>query len=423
MRLTLRRADAYRLYLLISGWQSFAFTLAFTINLVYQARQVGLNPLQLVLIGACLELTALLTEAPTGVVADVFSRRLSVILGYILLGAGFIVEGALPYFAALLIAQVILGCGFTFISGAKSAWIADEIGLARAGDAFLRGAQAEQICGFAAIFCSVALASFSLQLAIICAGLMLLALALLLILLMPEAGFKRVSSSPRQNWQALFSTFRAGASLVRGRRLLLLIMIATIIHGAFSEGFDRLWTAHVLGSFHLPALGQLDDIVWFGIISAVAMPLGALAAEIARRRLDLGSSDALARALMTIYALMLVCALAFALSGSLVVALLGYWGARALRQLRDPLMDAWINQHTESPLRATVLSIQGQADAFGQIAGGPVIGAVGLLASVRTAIALSALMLTPILAVFRRTLGAPRPPTVPSGRDGHAPLE
>ena len=39
----------------------------FTINLVYQVKQIGLNPLQLVLVGTTLELTAFLTEIPTGV--------------------------------------------------------------------------------------------------------------------------------------------------------------------------------------------------------------------------------------------------------------------------------------------------------------------------------------------------------------------
>ena len=160
----------------MSGVESFALTLAFTINLVYQVQQVGLNPLQLVLIGTCLELTAFLFEIPTGIVADVYSRRLSVIIGFLLLGIGFIVEGSFPLFEALLVAQVIMGIGYTFLSGAKPAWIVDEIGQERAASAFLRASQVSQVCGFVAIFASVAVASVSLQLAIVVAGLILLAL-------------------------------------------------------------------------------------------------------------------------------------------------------------------------------------------------------------------------------------------------------
>ena len=87
---------------------------------------------------------------------------------------------------------------------------------------------------------------------------------------------------------------------------------------------------------------------------------------------------------------------------------MGLWLTQAARQVRNPLMEAWINLYVESDVRATVLSIQGQADAFGQIAGGPVVGAIGLASSVRTAISVSGLMLLPILVVFRRTLGEGR---------------
>ena len=362
-----RKVGAYKLYLLMIGVQAFALTTVFTINLVYQVKQVGLNPLQLVLIGTTLELTAFLMEIPTGVVADVYSRRLSVILGFFLLGCGFIVEGSLPLFEALLVAQVIMGLGYTFLSGATSAWIVDEIGQERAGQAFLRGAQMAQVSSFSAIFVSVALASISLQLAIISGGLLLLFLTAFLTLVMPEAGFQRRPDRERESWKALFVTFREGLSLVRKRQILLLIMAATVIHGAFTEGFDRLWTAHLLQNFSLPPLGQLDEIVWFGIISAVAMPLTLAATEVIRRRLDVSDGRLVAATLIGVYVVMICSVLLFTLGESFALVLLGLWLTQAARGIRNPLMESWINRHTESEVRATVLSIQGQADAFGQI--------------------------------------------------------
>lgn len=397
------KADAYKLYLAMSGIQSFAMTMVFTVNLVYQVKQVGLNPLQLVLVGTCLELTAFLMEIPTGVVADVYSRRLSVITGVALLGLGFLVEGSFPLFETLLLAQIIMGLGYTFLSGAQAAWIVDEIGTEKASAAFLRSAQLAQTTSFVAIFVSVAVASVSLQVAIVSAGIIMLALALLLVLLMPEEGFQRQEASQRENWTTLFATFRGGLRLVRRRYLLMLIMVATIIHGAFSEGFDRLWTAHLLGNFTLPALGQLDEIVWFGIISAVGMPLSLLAMEYIRRGVDMTSNRSVTLALTAVYVAMIGGVLLFTLGESFALLLVGLWITGAMRAIRNPLMEAWINQHTESGVRATVLSIQGQADAFGQIAGGPVVGAVGYFSSVRMAITISALMLVPILGVFRRS--------------------
>ncbi len=399
-----RKAAAYPLYLFMMAAQAAALTMVFTVNLVYQVQQVGLNPLQLVLVGTTLELTAFLFEIPTGVVADVHSRRLSVIIGFALLGIGFLVEGSLPLFEALLLAQVIMGLGYTFLSGATSAWIADEIGPQQAANAFLRGSQVSQVVSFASIFISVLIASYSLQAAIIAGGSLLVCLSLLLMIVMPEAGFKRRSPGEQSDWRALFVTFRAGMSMIRGSRFLLLILLATVFHGAFSEGFDRLWTAHLLASYTFPPLGELDQIVWFGIISAVSMPLCLAATEFLRRRLDFADGRPVAAALITVYIIMIGSVLLFVYGGSFAWALLGLWLVQAMRGIRNPLMEAWVNQHTASEVRATVLSVQGQADALGQIAGGPLVGTVGLLASVRLAISISALLLLPILPVFRRSI-------------------
>ncbi|MGB3904766.1 MAG: hypothetical protein WBB22_07565 [Anaerolineae bacterium] len=67
-------------------------------TLLYQLTVVQLNPLQFVLVGTTLDATIFLFEVPTGVLADVDSRRLSVITGYTLIGAGFIIEGSFALF-------------------------------------------------------------------------------------------------------------------------------------------------------------------------------------------------------------------------------------------------------------------------------------------------------------------------------------
>ena len=64
---------------------------------------LGLDPLQLVLVGTTLEATAFVCEIPTGVVADVYGRRLSVIIGLLLIAFGFLLEGLVPQFAAVLL--------------------------------------------------------------------------------------------------------------------------------------------------------------------------------------------------------------------------------------------------------------------------------------------------------------------------------
>ena len=60
---------------------------------VYLVRTLHLSPLQLVLMGTAMEGAVFLFEVPTGVVADTYSRRLSLIVGYLGMGAAWVTVG------------------------------------------------------------------------------------------------------------------------------------------------------------------------------------------------------------------------------------------------------------------------------------------------------------------------------------------
>src|ERR1044071_1824092 len=100
------------------------------------------GPLELVLAGTALEVAYFLSEVPTGVIADVYSRRLSCIVGAFIMGVAWLIEGAFPTLVPIMIAQALLGLGWTCFSGAAEAWIAGEVGEARAGPAIVRAGQA-----------------------------------------------------------------------------------------------------------------------------------------------------------------------------------------------------------------------------------------------------------------------------------------
>jgi len=108
-------------YLMMQAAASLLFSMVFTVMTVYRVESVHLNEFQLVLIGTVLELSYFLFEIPTGVLADTYSRRLSVVLGFILIGVGYVLEGLIPLFTAGLLAQVIAGLGYGFSSGASEA--------------------------------------------------------------------------------------------------------------------------------------------------------------------------------------------------------------------------------------------------------------------------------------------------------------
>jgi DHA3 family tetracycline resistance protein-like MFS transporter len=402
----LRRPGAYPVYLILSGASTLFSAMMFTVLSVYYVTVVGLNPLQLVLVGTALEVTAFLFEVPTGVVADVYSRRLSVIIGTFLVGVCFVIEGLVPLFGAILLAEVIRGVGETFISGAREAWVADEVGEARVGQVFMRAAQVRQAARLAGTFAGVGLASVQLNLPVVLGGGLIMALGLFLVFAMPEQGFRPAPREGRTSWQTMGHTFREGARVVRRSPVLLTLLGVEIFGGAASEGFDRLRDAHLLTHFRFPETGGLKPVVWFGVLSAGSQVLGFLAIQVFGRRLDRAGRNpsATARTLLALEALTVLSIFVFGLAGNFALALGALWAKAVVGGLAGPLQGAWLVQNIDPRVRATVLSMNSQANAFGQAAGGPAIGLIGTVRSLRAAMAASGVALSPAVALYAHAL-------------------
>ncbi len=400
----MRKLSAYAIYLIHSGGYSLFSAMAYTIIAVYYVEVVGLNPLQLVLIGTALEVSAFLLEIPTGVVADVYSRRLSIIIGTALLGFCCILLGSIPFFVAILLSHVIGGAGYTFLSGAAQAWIADETSEAIASKAYMRGAQVSQLCSLIGIVASTGLAHLQLNLPTIVGGALFIGLAIFTAFTMPEVGFQPIPQQERTSWRAMRDTFREGIRVVRERSVLVAILSIGIFFGMHTEGFDRLWEAHLLKNFTFPEIGTLEPVIWFGVINVGANIIQIVGTEIARRSLDTSSRLAVPRALFLINTLLVANLVAFGLVGNFALVIVIYWSIRLFRSLDQTISTIWINQHVDSRVRATIFSIMGQADACGQAVGGPIFGAIGRIVSLRAAMVTAGALLSPVLPIFMRTI-------------------
>jgi MFS transporter, DHA3 family, tetracycline resistance protein len=396
--------------MLLSGGYAFLFSLAITVNLVYQTQQAGLTPLQLVLVGTVLQATIFLCEIPTGVIADLCGRRLSIVVGLTLLGLGFALNGAIPEFETIMAAQVLWGCGLTFLSGAHQAWIADEVGVERAGSVYFRSSQVDQVCRIIAIPISVGLATIQLNVPLLVAGGLLPVLAVVMLIVMPENGFQRPRAAmPQLPFNHLTGTVRESGKLIRHSPLLMTLFCISAFYGMASQGFDRLWVAHFYENLGFPGIGELQPVVWFGIIRFGTAVGSILAVEVLRRHVNTSSHASVSRWLFAINAFQMLSLLVFAFSGDFLVGMLAVWSAVSLSRMYDPLQIAWINQNVPSHVRATVISLNSQTASIGQIAGGPVLGVVGTLLNLRAAMLGAALALAPALLLYMRAFhqGAP----------------
>ncbi|ERI93762.1 transporter, major facilitator family protein [Clostridiales bacterium oral taxon 876 str. F0540] len=385
------------IYLTYSGATALFFSMVFTVSQVYRIDIIHLNPFQLVLVGTVLEASCFIFEIPTGIVADMKSRKLSIVIGLILIGAAFTIEGSIQLFTAVIISQLLWGIGYTFTSGADEAWIADELGGKNLDLIYLKGAQTGQAASFIGIVISTLISTKAVKLPMIIGGLLFIALAIFLLLFMQETNFTPASEEDRSSWAQMRHTFMKGISCINKNKILLMMMAISLLYGLYSEGFDRLWTAHFLNDTGFPKALNIKPVVWIGIIDGCAMLLSIVAVEYIKRRMEKTGELDRVWILTLINLFMTAAIILFGLSKNFKAALSMYMIFFIMRTTNGPIFSAWRNKNIKSEVRATVISTYGQMDALGQIIGGPIIGLIALKISVSAAIAISGIILSPVI--------------------------
>lgn len=386
--------------------QAVCFSLFFTVQLIYQVTVIGLTPFQMVMVGAVLETTCFLFEVPTGVVADVYSRRLSILIGFALMGCAYTLEGAVPAFWSALAGQVFWGVGYTFTSGSIQAWVVDELGEESAGHIFLRGKQMWTLGGLVGILLAATLGLIAIRLPLLLAGAGMLTLSGCLALVMPETRMRPVPAAERTTFGHMKATAVAGYRLAMARPVVKVLVAVSLVVGLAAEAFDRLNVPLMIDRFDFPTLfGSDSPVLWFGISGAVGSLIGLAVSEVFKRRNPAAlGPGAPARLLAGCAALQVAALVVFSLSGRLWLAFAMLWTRTAVNAISSPVEDAWLNRHLDAGTRATVGSMTGQANSIGQVGGGLALGWVGSAVSIKAALLCSAVVLTPTIALYRRLI-------------------
>ena len=394
------KLSAYKTYLLFSAITAMCFSLVATVMIVYHIEIVHLNPLQLILVGTTLELACFIFEIPTGIVADVYSRKLSIVIGGVLTGVGFILEGSISSFIFVLVAQIVWGLGSTFISGSLEAWIAEEEKNKDLDEIYIKGAQAGQIGAFIGIVLSTVIANFSVRLPIIVSGVLFIILALFLWLYMPENNFKSSAPEDLNTFKKMVYTFKSGLKFVKSKSIIMILLAVTLFYGLSSEGYDRLSNAHFLQDTTLPKLGNLSSVTWFGIFGILGMILSFILMHFMAKNLKNEDNRKNGKLLLCINILYISSMLIFALTRNFSLMLIAYLATNTFRIINEPIFSAWLNGHIDDNSRATVLSINGQMNSLGQILGGPIIGIIATNISVSIGIVCTSLFVAPVLVLY-----------------------
>ena len=391
--MTTRRTDPARVFVRAFGTsEGFEWGLWLALT-VFWIVELGLSPARLILLGVVLEGSVLLSETPTGVVADVFSRRRSLILAQAIMGVSFVWAFASTKYWVILPAQALYGFGWTFRSGADTAWVTDELkGAAGATDddidrLLLQRHRWGMIVSLIVGPLTIAAGWFwSVRAAGIAIGVAYLVIAGWLVVVMTEDHF-----TPGKERSAGFvQTLRDGMGVVRSRPRLRILVAVIVIFSMGSEVFDRLGYAHFLDNAGIGEINAAgESLVAIGILFWVAALGGIAVNHSTERYFERGKG--VVRIAVALLAIAAIGGLVAAVTSAVVVIGLGYLLQDSVREALWPVMEGWANRDAPSEVRATVHSLMSQLTSVGQISGGLLLGALAEATSIPLAMAAGAL--------------------------------
>jgi MFS family permease len=304
----------------------------------------GLEMRHIFMLKAINAITVVILEIPSGYMADVLGRKKTLVLGTMLSFAGFVAYSIAHGFWGFAIAELLIGVSMSFISGADSAMLYDTLLHQNKSEQYSKQeGRITAIGNFSEAAAGILgglLAGISLRLPFIAqAGIAFIGIPAALLLIEPEL-HKTIKKT----------TMRAIAGTMKVVLVDNKLLRAYILFSSFAG-----MTSLTLAWFIQPYWSSIEiPLTWFGLLWTALNLSVALTAFFAYK---------IQAALKPVTILFLV---AIVTGGGFISLGFsnGLWGIAILfaiylvRGLGTPILKDFINQHTPSDVRATVLSIR-----------------------------------------------------------------
>ena len=304
----------------------------------------GLNLQEIMILQACYSLSVGLMEIPSGYAADILGRRKTLILGCILAFIGFSIFSVSYNFWWFLVAEIFLGLGNSFISGADTALMYDSLLEAKAEDRFLKyegrsisiGNFSEAAAGILGGFLAAISFRYPSYAQVLIA---LLAIPFAISLVEPKLHKDRIKSS----WKSILKVVRF--SLVESK-----VLRTHIIYSSFI-GVGTLMMAWLAQPF-LKDIGinmKHYGMIW-ALLNITVGVFSFLAHKIEKKFTAFNSLFIVGTTSVLGYILIA--------NNMSYIGLIFLFVFYANRGYATPLLRNYINEHTESNVRATIMSVR-----------------------------------------------------------------
>ena len=320
----------------------------------------GMNMQEIFILKSIYSIGIVAMEIPSGWMADVWGRRKTLILGSILGALGFVVYSLTHSFFWFVLAEIILGVGYSFVSGADSAMLYDTLlenkrekqYVKQEGRITSAGNFAEAIAGIAGGLLAAITIRTPFYFQVLVAAMAI------------PASFRLIEPTLHQKHVVLrpLEFMNAARKHLTGNRNLLTAILFSSVTGTATLTFA--W-------FVQPWFLQINlPVEWFGVMWALLNTSVAVSSAFAYKienRVTRKTGSLLILAALTA---------GFWLSGWFIT----YWGMAFLfffylaRGMATVILKNYVNEYTSSEVRATLLSVRNFLIRINFAVTGPILG-------------------------------------------------
>jgi MFS family permease len=393
-----------RVYLTLLLGNTLAASFIWGINTLFLL-DAGLSNLEAFAANAFFTAGMVVFEVPTGVVADIWGRRVSYLLGTLTLSASTLLywllwETSAPFWPWAIV-SMLLGLGFTFFSGAVEAWLVDALRFAQyEGTLESVMGRGQMVSGAAmlggSVLGGVIAQATNLGVPFLMRVGVLAAMFFVAQRMMQDLGFTpEPSSSPLRDMRNLFD-----ASLEYGLKNppVRWMMLAA----PFASGVG-IYTFYALQPYLLELWGNPKAYSVAGLAAAIVAGAQIAGGYLAPWFRQLFRKRTTALILTALGSVAILAALGLTNSFWVALVLLTLWAMVFAAEM--PIRQAYLNDMIPSRQRATVLSFDSLMGSSGGVVIQPVLGKTADLYSYSTSLVTGAviqLAAVPFLAASRR---------------------
>ncbi|MBU0459425.1 MFS transporter [Patescibacteria group bacterium] len=334
----------FYLYYLVFGLSTMImpFMIIYFVNL-------GFSFFQIALITSAFGIAMFLFEVPTGAFADSFSRKYSVILGFLITAFAVILIPLMTNFYLLLLMWVLAGIGMTFVSGAEESWVVDNLNKFKRNDLhqefFIKSGS---LAAFGAIFApfvgALLVKTYSIKILWFVFGFGFLLNAFLLMIFGQEH-YKPKRLKIFESLKQAYTNSKAGLKFTTTHKIVFLIVLAGLFTQLMVIGDNG-------GQPFLVNLGMAEHQLgyMYSVMAAIVMVMPFLS------RLFVNFKPKNAISIIVFIRMILLFSLIFLYPPLFFLAAIVFIMDAGLFSMKDPIIQTYFHKFIPKKIRATVVS-------------------------------------------------------------------